>query len=385
MGVFLTNVQVFTGGGTLSQVRSGIIDTIQTWMTSRGYVQVNEKEQATRRIMVAPETSSSWIAVYDEATEIQDTDLLEELSGILSTTAGKTAISVLVHDSDLLELTVFRNGRKTGQVTNWPEYYEGAAPSAGPVGTGKGLEEFGDFLSSGRTVLNLQEAWQQAGAFERAIGILKRTSTLVGWDDKLSLLGFNSLPATVATRSTKLLFRFDAPPASSHKEPIFGHSGGEGPDHVVYAGDPVSLTMIAHSTARTSTGLTITLWGSALEQGLVDPESATIFTGPPGGKPVAKMVLNEAVSTSGKLRTGTLPDFRIPQGISDPATAFKDSAGQFEKGFQAWMATRIEIQIQTQALAAGTGSIHIGIVPVENTDNGSTSWTFSFTIKPPLH
>jgi hypothetical protein len=380
MGSFFTNVQVSVKEITTQQASASIIEAIRDLMSSKGYVEVDDERVATRKIKIAFKTADLWMSVYDEGTEMQHADILDELSATLSTTCDKIAISILVHDGDLLEVAIFRNGTKKSQITNWPGYFEGSLPSTEPIFKGEGPDKLKDLLVNDQAVSMLYDTGQTGGSAEEAIVILKKMSGLFGWDSELSTLGFNTLPAMIYDESAKLLFRSLSPGTLSRLPSAFGHSGGEGPGSPIHACDPINFTMIAHSTGGESKGMIITLWGQALDRGLIDPENGIILLGPLEAGVLREFTLQKAVGTSGQLRTITLTDFQIPKGITDPSAAFKDSEGHFERGMNAWLATRIEIRVQTIALVAGAGDLHIGLVPVENADNGSASWTFDFQV-----
>src|SRR5262249_15825690 len=104
MGSFLTNIQVFTGDGGATPEREALIAAIHRFAAGTGFPALREGEAPDRTIIVGPAGAAPWIAVYDEATEDQDMRKLEALAGDLSAALGTAAVTVLIHDSDALEL-----------------------------------------------------------------------------------------------------------------------------------------------------------------------------------------------------------------------------------------------------------------------------------------
>src|SRR3954471_16260707 len=103
MGSFLTNVQVFAGERPVEDVRTAIIAALRSRAAEAGLVEdaTLADDDAERIVMIGPAGSEPWIAVYDKLTEDQDPESLSELGSALSR-VGAAAVTVLVHDSDIL-------------------------------------------------------------------------------------------------------------------------------------------------------------------------------------------------------------------------------------------------------------------------------------------
>src|SRR4051812_20010499 len=86
VGGFFTNVQVHTGDRSPAEVREEIVGALRRWIASEGFVEDSglADDDADRVILVAPAGPEPWIAVYDAATEDQDTDKLRALAELLS-------------------------------------------------------------------------------------------------------------------------------------------------------------------------------------------------------------------------------------------------------------------------------------------------------------
>jgi hypothetical protein len=379
MGAFFTNVQVHIGDLTAKVARTQVVDSIRKYAASLGFTEVSDQGRAARTILVGPTTSYPWIAVYDEATEGQDKRPLESLAQMLCTTAGEAAIAILVHDSDLLELGIFRPGVKTIWISNWPGYFEGRPPNSRETASSRGLGELNNFISDRALAADLDAAWTQSEISENAIHVLKNISPLLDWDPELSGLGLLSVPKAKLATFVKLCFERVPGENRAMAPPGLGHAGGHGPDSRVGVGDSLPLLMIGHSTGGASQGLIITIWGPALDRRLIECDEATIRLGPPDTGALRVFRLETAQESSRILYVANLADFPIPRGVSDPASAFQNS-GDVETGLAAWLSTRIELTVPARALKVGAADIHIGIAPTSNTEAGQISATIHLEV-----
>jgi hypothetical protein len=57
--------------------------------------------------------------------------------------------------------------------------------------------------------------------------------------------------------------------------------------------------------------------------------------------------------------------------------------GSADDALSAWLAARVEATLDAEALAAGTGELHVGLVPLENPEGGQASWTVEVNARHP--
>ena len=82
MGASFTNVQVRSPEGREQPTRDAIVSELAAQASKQGFVACEEAAAAERTVLVGP--PGRWIGVYDEATESQDTALLDALAKALS-------------------------------------------------------------------------------------------------------------------------------------------------------------------------------------------------------------------------------------------------------------------------------------------------------------
>jgi hypothetical protein len=186
MGQFFTNVQLHAGDASPAALRPKIAARLRSAMSAQGWAEVADAALAERTCHLAI-GAGDWLAVYDSATESQDDALLRRLAGDLSV-EGRTALAILVHDGDLLQMWLHRDGALVDALDSWPGYFDGRMPVVVP----HTFDAWRDVLADGVDGQALQAAW----ATERFIGalpLLARMSAALGMDPVLAALGADSV------------------------------------------------------------------------------------------------------------------------------------------------------------------------------------------------
>ncbi|MCZ7679236.1 MAG: hypothetical protein M5U28_10965 [Sandaracinaceae bacterium] len=119
--------------------------------------------------------------MFDERTESQDLASLEALGALLSRVTSSPAVSVLVHDSDVLDLRLYRDGARVDRYDSFPGYFEGKASKKQKAAAAGHPERWSDLLAGG-SVEELRAAWTGEDLF--AEGALARTCELIGCDPR---------------------------------------------------------------------------------------------------------------------------------------------------------------------------------------------------------
>src|SRR5262245_15255583 len=121
MGRFFTNVHV-RSSREVSDPRGALAGILEARAAADGFKPAKGDEDSDRIIAIGTTATSGWTAVIDEDTESQDTSTLEQLAKTLSKAVDGYAVSVLVHDSSVLDLRLFKDGRRLDHFVNLPEY-----------------------------------------------------------------------------------------------------------------------------------------------------------------------------------------------------------------------------------------------------------------------
>jgi hypothetical protein len=166
-------------------------------------------------------------------------------------------------------------------------------------------------------------------------------------------------------------------PAASATEAVlstFAHVGGTRARLRVRVGESTALSMVAHNVGGASLGVTVVIWGPALDRGLLDPKEVLLIVGSPlhGSKLTSQLQLAQA--DLGPIRVANFPNAALRSGPTSPQTAFRPGV-DFDTGWEAWLNTRVELSLATPALRLGSGEIHLGLVPAGNPEGGQASLT----------
>jgi hypothetical protein len=198
MGSFFTNVQVRRSRYSSLENIERALDELAK---QAGMIRGTTGALAYDRTIIVHAGAGDWISVYDEATEDQSPDNLDMLAAKLSAATESTAVSILVHDSDILLLGLFVNGQKLDEFNNNPDYFDGAFEDEDGVESGvsdeDGLrvagqaERWEHLLVAGATPKMLVQAWQQKETF--AEEQLAHVAELFGWPLNRVRVGLNDL------------------------------------------------------------------------------------------------------------------------------------------------------------------------------------------------
>jgi len=369
VGQFFTNVQIFNPELITVGDGKNLVEVIRNLIISQGYKEVSAFDPAVlRRIYISCKAAGNWFTVLDSITEGQDPDLLDQIASALSSASNLTAVSILVHDGDRLQMSLFRDGIKQDSIDSWPGYFNGEKPvvsSAEFIG-------WADLLPVGKTVASLTEAWELADPAKGALPILQSIGETLGMEDPFYKIGADSFPMTLEPYFVSLQFHkfTQSIPDKTTTSPLpsFDFAGGLESLMQVSINEVKSIELVAHSTGNASTGLNFFVWGSALNDGLVQISHAQVTIGNAENIPAIALPLQEIASTHGRMLSAVLPDVLVPSGFSGPDEAIQQAYGDFENGLSSWLSSRISINFQLLPLAIGKGELHISLQTPANED-----------------
>src|SRR5437868_741977 len=202
MGSFFTNVHVWKSPDVVSRVRAAIEEVA----AADGFLPAGADDVVDRTVLIVQTSSPNWIVVYDQSSDAMDVRALETLGR--ATSRGGFAVTALVHDSDDLLLTLFKDGVRKDRIASTPA---GQAPKVKFAAWKAllGAEKARDF----------ERAFQEPAAF--AEESLETVAKLLEWDPVYAFLGYSyrdELPSPPAETLTftlpaeKRFYTFDAGP-----------------------------------------------------------------------------------------------------------------------------------------------------------------------------
>jgi len=404
MGAFFTNVQVHTGSLSAADARGAVLAAVRAWIEKQGFIEMGAAEvamhqMADRTVLVGPVSDRPWLAVYDEASEDQDEAIVRTLAEQLSLIAG-TAVGVLDHDSDVLHLWLCRDGALVDQFDSHPNYFAGALPGS-PLLAGDELEEVAghperwrDLLVGGASPGQLRAIWDRKVVI--AEEMLVEIASVLGWDRALSAVGFTYLdrgeepfdPDTF----TRLTFRAATSPRADFRGsglPALVQAGGLR-EFRTAVGRPFSgVGVTFQNSGGPGLGMGVVLWGPALE--LLDMREIGVVTRSDlaGAAPdVLAIPLVRTVSKDASIPMlyAELPDLPIPVGFANPVAGVPGAMGLPQRGitmrrmFDLQAAAWLAFTLSGTGAKIGEAELNIGAVPLQNREEGQTSWTLNVIV-----
>jgi hypothetical protein len=137
----------------------------------------DERFECSKDTIVVP--GSRWITIYDQSTEAQDGNSLRDLVATSSRLTESFAVSVLVHDSDILSLELFEAGKIVDSYCHNPEQ---------PTRQRGNVQLWKELLIDGASAEDLRKAFDYTSTF--AEDTLDRVAQVVGFDKQAVKTGF---------------------------------------------------------------------------------------------------------------------------------------------------------------------------------------------------
>lgn len=392
MGAFFRNVQVQGNAGLVG----AIVDAIREGAAD--FDEVTDPSVADRTVLVLPPDAGGFIAVYDEASESQDA-ALDELAAKVSHAAAGHAFGVLVHDSDVLRLGLFRSGERRDTYDSFPGYFGDGPPrkkkskkaktaktDATPEATNR-ADVWQALLAPPHTREELVAAFAAEDLFAEAT--LHRLAELFGCDAARVGTGYRyaTRDGTALPEGTvKLHLRAKVRPAYE--------TTSEGPPrfevHMPYGevrqplavGDELRLGFAAKNVGGASRGLLLTVWGDALAKGLVAVERLEVVFGNVLAGAKHTMYVPEArTAVDGeRLLVVELPEAELVAGSAMPAFA---PGIDIHRAVDAWQRAMVHVNVVGRVQSPGEGALMCGLVPKENRE-GAWAGSYTLAVDPPF-
>ena len=266
MGRFFTNVHVRPSAPS-RDAREAVVAALESRAAADGFRSVSADQPFDRVIAIGDADTSGWTAILDEDTESQDTSTLDHLAKTLSKAVDGYAVSVLVHDSDVLDLRLFKNGRRLDHFVNQPDYFADGSISTRARRAVQGhAEAWAPVLRSDASIAALEQAFRGTPLFaEETLNVIAKLLGLgSGYDLGASDLKEQVVPGFEIRRFAGPAS--DAPGTSG--EPRF-EPGAWTPALTLSIGEPLRWSSAVRNTGGPARGVALEISGSAIDRGSV--------------------------------------------------------------------------------------------------------------------
>jgi hypothetical protein len=116
MGSFFSNIHIRTGDAA----------AVRAWLDGHlrdgGFARCTP-EDADRTLVI--DDREGWVSIYDSEAQHGDTGPSRKLLKALTRSLDTVGVSATVHDSDVLLLDLYRQGKRLDHFDSWPGYFEG--------------------------------------------------------------------------------------------------------------------------------------------------------------------------------------------------------------------------------------------------------------------
>src|SRR6188768_3037030 len=278
MGATFVNVQVHARDSETTARLNRVEACLRRVLREDGFLPVEADQASDRTILVA--NGPNWIGVYDELCDEQRQDEAQRLASQLSRELETHAVSILVHDSDVLWLELFDSGTLVDGFNNYPDYF-GKVSSEGRKSARGTPEHWSAVLTPGTPPAALRAIWRKQKAF--AEDTLQETAALLGLDANQAQVGYRYLQQGDAELGDTPLIRLD-----------FRHAVR--PAHEIRTEGPPRFEFYSSSAKNVATvgcarqfgacsvrnmggagrGLSVVLSGAALDRGLLSISSVQL-------------------------------------------------------------------------------------------------------------
>jgi hypothetical protein len=375
MGTSLSCVQVFLGDQSGMDVRTELVEILRQRALEVPFTETtqdNDKDP-DRIVFVGPAGDVPWITVYDIHRD------LRELTKRVSEAITGTAVILDLIDSDVVHLRRYVNGKIIDDYCNDPDIYEDYIYDPDRLsdwheldqeqrrkGIRGDLNKWRDRTVADGSLADLREAWDSKTIFSD--DILWATVAALGMNDAEIAMGFPS------ESFTRLTFRLTKPrlyeiPA---KDPPQFELAGYTNFNEVHVGDSLNFFIDGQNNGGSATGLDVVAWGSAIDSSVIRLSDVQVYN--------RTDELNRVEGVGFKPRKGkdndsdmsvcvvSLPEFQLPQGISDASHAMIQSGVDWHKAYNALMDTQFSVNVRAEVETTGAGELFFSIVPHANPD-----------------
>ncbi|MNB92974.1 hypothetical protein D3C75_400880 [compost metagenome] len=281
LGTFLSNIQVFIGAKNSVELLEEVMLAIKGRLIGTEYVEASDADSADRSLIINV-SSDRWISVYDQKLDEQDIDDLDALGIAISDRAEVPAVGSIVHDSDLLIMRLYKNGRTADTMINNLELFNGMSAGKRPRKRNGQPSKWSELCAPGVSATTLKAVWEKETVFADAALLL--AAEVLAIPVEAAMRGFEVEPdsgqemleegqARVLHFRSKLRFsdyfqQLNVPQLAFTSR----HSYASGD-----VGMPSTLTFGLTNQGQAITGLNVLLWGPALEERLIEPERLGIL------------------------------------------------------------------------------------------------------------
>lgn len=364
MGAFFTNVHVrVPDGAEPASFDASLRKAVEATLREDGMRLAKGDERPDREIVVL--RGSRWLSFYDKRAEDQDATI-EDWARTLSTALATDAFSVMVHDSDVLVLSLFYKGKQRDRYDSNPEF-SGKKPSKvkPEAHAAKWMDLFvGDREST------LAAAFTRKGVF--AEEALQPLAEAIGADHDRLAVGYNYLREQALDPSAVVLGAvYRKQPAWTKRAtgaPRFTSQWPEGDEPEVWVapllvGQALQLSAVVVNRGGAATGLRLEITSASS----VELSRAQVVVHKPGRFQMD--VYEASLVREGDRYAAELPEVALLPGFSG---SLDITDAPMDAVMDVHHAGRLQVNLYGTALSSGRGAMEVTFTPLANVSGART-------------
>ena len=351
MGATFVNIQVYTRNADTRARLDEVQACLRSVLHEDGLLPVEADQASDRTILVA--AGKNWIGVYDELCDEQLQDVASRLASELSRQLETQAITIVMHDSDVLWLELFDSGTVIDSFNDNPDYFVKVSSEERKSARGK-PERWNSVLAPGATSAALRGVWRKRTRF--AEDTLRETATLLGLDENLAQVGFRYLQQADGefddTQLLRLGFRHLVRPAHEIRaqgQPRFEFNSSSANNVAVVGSVKQFGGCSVRNMGGALHGLSLVLSGDALERGLLSISSVQLVVSLGEQRTLLTAPTEGELRGEQRVSVASFPELELAAG---PSYAHHSLS-----------ATSVHALLFGEGLSLGAGVVHVGFVP----------------------
>ncbi|RAP75701.1 hypothetical protein [Paenibacillus montanisoli] len=269
MGTFLSNIQVFSGALNSSKLMNELVLAIRDSLDGGLYEETDDAESADRSLILHV-SSDRWISLYDQKLDEQHLDEMDALGKAISR-VGVSAVGSVLHDSDLLVMRLYQNGRMADTIINDLDLFNEMSEGSRPRKRNGQPSKWSEVCAPGVSPADLKAIWEKETIF--ADDALALAAELLAIPDHAILRGYEVdqefqqdkvMESNVKVLHYRSTIRF-SDYVTQHNGPKLAFTSWN-----AYAaadvGSPAAIVFGLRNEGQAFTGLDVLLWGPALDE-----------------------------------------------------------------------------------------------------------------------
>ncbi|BBI35875.1 hypothetical protein [Cohnella abietis] len=380
MGTFLSNIQVFTGLQDSVKLLEELVLTVRDRLVGSEYEETDDAKLADRSLILQI-SSDRWISIYDQRLDEQDMDAMDMLGAAISARAGVSVVGSIVHDSDLLLMRLYRNGRTADTIINDLDLFNEMSEGSRPRKRNGLHSKWAEVCAHGVNPTELKAIWEKENVF--AEDALALAAKLLDIPAEAAMRGYEIeheySPNTIMDGQLKVLHFRSKIRLSDYIKHIDVPKLAFTSWASIAAGDvgnPSTIRFGLTNQGKAFTGLDVLLWGPALDEQLTEPGPGKLIGGSyqfhtrEEWSVDPQLVELEAEGSKINGYRYRYPEIAFPGGYMQvvyPETAAQ--LGLLNKWMEQFNQLQISFHITFTGKSVGKSTLSIGFVQMEAPEN----------------